>query len=127
MVEQCIHEGAVPVSGCRMDDEPCRLVDDKQMLVLEDYPKRDVLRFVMRGLRFRNCELKPLTASHLGCGIPERLPAHDKRPTSDECLEPFSRKGRNCGGQCAIESPAFAGGLQAYIDDLVAPHIIDMG
>ena len=44
VVEQRVDHRAVEVARRRMDDEPGRLVDDEQVVVLEDDRQRDVLR-----------------------------------------------------------------------------------
>jgi hypothetical protein len=46
MMQQRIHQRAVPVAAARMDDQPGRLVDDQQRLVLEDDVERDVFRLL---------------------------------------------------------------------------------
>ena len=57
----------------------------------------------------------------------QRLIAHHERTAADQHFQAFSRKGGYGDGQCPVESPALAGRILAHIDDLMAPHSLDMG
>ena len=56
MADQRIDQGAIGMARRRMDDEPGRLVDHDQMLVLVDDIKRHVLAEERRFLRLRRLE-----------------------------------------------------------------------
>ena len=73
MVEQGVDQRPVAIAGGRMDDQPGRLVDDQQMLVLEDDGERDVLRLVVRRLRLGDRQLERLVALDLGRRVANRL------------------------------------------------------
>jgi hypothetical protein len=42
MVQKRIEQGAAPVAGSGVDNQPGRLVDDHQRVILEDHGERNV-------------------------------------------------------------------------------------
>ena len=72
MMQQRVDQSAVRIARRRMDDQPGGLVDDQQMLILEDNPQRDVLRFVVRGRGLRNGEQERLAAADLEGRVADR-------------------------------------------------------
>jgi len=60
--EQAVDEGSGRVAGSRVDDDPSRLVDDQQMLVLEGDPERELLRLERDRLGGRRLEAQLLPA-----------------------------------------------------------------
>src|SRR6185369_16289752 len=106
-----------------MDDESRGLIDNQQVLVLENDPQWNVLRLVVRRLRFRDGEHESLVAAHFQGRVAQRSSGSLDGAASDQVLEPFSRQGRNGRCERTIEPPAGMGGLQAHLDRLNTPHL----
>src|SRR6185437_7007543 len=123
MVEQCVDERSVEIARRRVDDEPRRLVDDQEMVVLEDDHERNVLWLVMRGLRLGDGDAQLFHAVDLCRRIANRLAFRLDRPASDQRFQSFARKGWDCSGERTVETPAGMGSVQAHVDRLTSPHL----
>ena len=124
MMQQRVHQRAVGISGGRMHHQTGGLIDDQQMLILEDHPKRNVLGLVMGRRRLRDGEHECFPATDLQSGIADgssRLGF--QRPTADQRLEPFPRKGGDRIGKRTVQTPARMARREFDSDDLVAPHV----
>jgi hypothetical protein len=60
--EQAVHERPGRVPGSRMDDQPGRLVDDEQVLVLPRDPQLHLLRHELGGPALGRVQLELLAA-----------------------------------------------------------------
>jgi hypothetical protein len=111
MVEQGVDQGPVAVAGGRVDDQPGRLVDDQQMLVLEDDRQRDVLRLVVRRLRLGDGERERLVAADLGRRVARRACRRGGSARRlDQRLQPLARQGRHAAASArSSRQPAWLG------------------
>jgi hypothetical protein len=66
-VEQRVHERAAGMTGRRVDDEPGRLVDDDEILVLVQHRERDRLRLGGSGDRFGRLGVDALAGGDALC------------------------------------------------------------
>jgi hypothetical protein len=123
MVKQRIDQSPVEIAGGGMDDQPRRLVDDEQVLVLEEDGQRDVLRFVMRRRGLRNREAKRFAAFDLESGIAHCRALRLHSAAADQGFEALARKGWNGRSKRTVETPAGMGRLQAHVDRLKSPHL----
>jgi len=57
------------------------------------------------------------------CGRAERF----QGATADQSLEPLPGQGGNGVGKSAVQPPSLMARLKLDVDDLVAPHVVDMG
>ena len=106
VMQQRVHQGAIRIACRRVDHKPRRLVDDQQVLVLENDPKRNVLRHIMRRLRLRDREAEALVAPYLGGRVAKCASIRLESTALDQCLQPLARHGRHSVGKRAIEPPA---------------------
>ena len=128
MVEQGIHESSVGIARCWMDNETGRLVDDQQMLVLEDDPQRDVLRLVVSRRWLRNRKQERFASTDLQRRVANgRGPEGFQGAATDQSLQPFPGQGWDGIGKRAVQPPPLMARLKRDVDDLVAPHALDMG
>ena len=128
MVEQGIYKRTVRISGCRVDNETRGLVHHQQMLVLKDNPQRNVLRNVVRRRWFGDGELEGFVPTNLRSRVANRNRRQGlQRPVPDECLQALPGQGRDCIGECTIQPPSRMARQKLDADDLVAPHVLDMG
>lgn len=49
VMQQRVDQRAIRIAGCRMDDQPGRLVDDQDVVIFEPHDERNVLRLVGNG------------------------------------------------------------------------------
>ena len=93
---------------------PGRLVDDQQMLVLEDDPQRDVLRFVVSRRRLRDGEQESFAATDFQRRDRERRRRQGfQRSAADQGLQPLPRQGRDGIGKRTVQPPARMARLRA--------------
>src|SRR5688572_15675100 len=98
------------------------------MLVLEGDPQRDVLRFVVSGRWLRDGEQESLASTDLQRRVAYRRGTEGfQGSAADEGLQPLPRQGRDGIGKSSVQPPALMARLKLDVDDLVAPHIVDMG
>ena len=110
MVKQRVDQRSVEIAGRRVDDEPGRLVDDEQMLVLENDLERDVLRFVVRRPWLRARQRGAIFAANLRRGVADRACRPLHCTAADQRFQPLARERRDGGGERAVEAPARMGG-----------------
>jgi hypothetical protein len=104
-VEQRVHEGSLCMAGRRMDDDPGRLVDDEEVLVLKGDPQLALLGFERDGLGLRHRDLEglpalepvtlraPLAVDADGAGFQQPLglaAGSDLRERGEEPVQPLS-------------------------------------
>ena len=102
VVEQGVDQGAVRMARRGMDDEPARLVDDDDVVVLVDNVQRDVLRNGVDGRGLFGGEFDLLVSREL-VALVRRFAVHEDTPV----LDGFRRGGAgqvfNCAGEAGVE------------------------
>src|SRR5438309_11012471 len=114
MMKQSIHQRPVEVARSGVNDHPGRLVDDKQMLILEYDFERDVLRFVMRLFWLRYGHAECLFALNFGSRVADWLPARFDRAAADQGLQPLARERRDRISERTVKTPPGMGGRQTH-------------
>ena len=127
MVEQSVDQGPVEIPRGGVHDQPCGLVDDQQMLVLEDDLERNFLRRIVRRRRFGHLDAQALAAVDLDCRVANRFALRFDGAVADQRLQPLARHRRHGIGERTVEAPAGMGGRQANVDRLNTPHGANMG
>lgn len=103
MRDQPIDEGAVLVPRRRVHDEPCRLVDDDEILVLMDDGERQSLAERLGGKRRRNAEIDPAASPDLARGIAHHDPVAAHEALAHQALEPGTGEIVEHAGKDAVE------------------------
>ncbi len=133
MVEERVDQRAVEIARGGMDDQPGRLVDDEEMLVLIGDDEGDILRLVMRRAGIGDGEdIMFVPADFRGRIADEAVGAVfvecGKRARADEGFKPFARDGREGRGEGAVEAPAGVGGVERDVMDMLPPgHELNLG
>jgi hypothetical protein len=126
-VQQPVLQRAMPIAGGRVNDEPSRLVDHQQMLVLEHDIERQRLRPALPD-RLQQCmDPGPLAATNPRAGTASStVDAHHSG--LDPALDPAARELRKAGGQGLIQAPAVLRQVQDQVpiepDAVAVVHIV---
>ncbi len=99
MADQRIDQRPVGMAGGGVDDEPGRLVDDDEMLVLVDDVERDVLALDGQIFRRGRVERDGRPRGELARGVARDLAVDEDAAVLDQRLEP--RAGKPFGATCA--------------------------
>ena len=94
MVDQRVDQRAGPVAGARMDDQPGRLVDDDQVVVLVENVERDVLALRLGRLRLGQVDSDGFARFQLAAGIVDR-----------PCRRPSPRPGGSAPARGCARTP----------------------
>ena len=103
MRDQPIDEGAVLVPRRRVHDEPRRLVDDDEILVLMDDGERQSLAERLGGKRRRDAEIDPTASPDLARGIAHHDPVAAHEALAHQALEPGTGEIVEDAGKDAVE------------------------
>ena len=60
MIHKSVYKRVFIVAGCRMNDHTLRLIDNKQVVVLKDYIKRNILRLNLQRYGLKRKILHPI-------------------------------------------------------------------
>ena len=104
VVQDGVHERPRVVAWCRVDDEPRRLVDDKDVVILENDVKRDVLRFRFGGHGWRNGDVDDVGFIDLDAGLGGDFAVHLDESGIDKPLQPRPGEVGIEGGQADVET-----------------------
>ena len=120
MADQRVDQRAGRMARRRMDDEPGRLIDHDQMLVLINHGKLDVLADEGRFLRRRRLEGDPCARREPHRRIARNVFVDPHLAGLDQRLEPGARQSETSRGRRLAQEPIepLAGVLCANVEDL---------
>ncbi len=125
MVEEGVDEGSVGISRRRVNDEPCGLVDDDQMCILEADVERDLLRG-RRGRRgFGESDEEILAALYSHRRVAKGRAFENDMALFDKALQPRTRKPFEAAREKAVEALAAVARFGADADPAAAKAAFD--
>ena len=111
MSEQSMHQRALLMAGCRVDDEACGFLEHQQMLVLVDDVEHRRLGLEGHGLELGNVDGQALTVFDPAAGLGYLLPVDAHMAVSDQALQARSRVAVKAFGKIAVEPLPLGVGL----------------
>ena len=103
MGDQRVDQRAGLVAGGGMHDQPLRLVDDDDVVILEHDIERDVLAFRLGGDRRRHVDCDRIARSDMISGVANGIGADPDLPGQDQRLQPRARQRGAAHRQHAVE------------------------
>jgi hypothetical protein len=87
MIEQRVNQSVSAMTGARVNDKPCRLIDDDQIVVFEQNLKRNCLWQNLNPLQRRLDKLN-LIATANNLAWPDDRAVESNKPVTDQLLKP---------------------------------------